>query len=215
VSDDVIEVTPDPAIPEVDPLAEAKAEVEAEKARLADREKALTKGFNEIAEREKAVSARAIPDDPSDVDPDLEKQLNPYIERAVQSKYGGAIEAAQSAFLVSVDSEMERFAEKSGVDKQALNDVITSYGLRPKDATMASIRDVFAKAAAIHTSTTFDPEAERQRLREEILKEAADGTTVDAVRPIRTEVAGAEPDLESMSASERYAYLVNKGVRPE
>lgn len=219
MSDDTTIPTPEvpEETPEADPLAEARAALEAREAELAAKEKSLQKGFNEIAERERAVASRSIPATPeAELDPELEKQLDPYIDRLVAKKYGGALDAAQSAFFVSVEAELERFSEKENVEPEVLNAVIEEYGLRPQDASIASVRDVFRKAAALHRATTFDAEAERQRLREELLKEQAGGTRVDAVRPLRTEVGGAELDeaaLEALSPAERYAYLKNAGVK--
>src|SRR5512133_3124182 len=86
-----------------DPIAEKEAALAAKEAELAAKEKSLQKGFNEIAAREKAVASKTLPADPeSPMDPELKAQLDPYIKAAVQEQYGGTLEAAQSAFAVSV-----------------------------------------------------------------------------------------------------------------
>jgi protoporphyrinogen oxidase len=190
--------TPDPAAE----LAASKAALEAERAKFeAERKKQernLNKWSTELAEREKRTTGALTSDTP--LDPEVEKLLDSYSER----KWAPQLEIARSAYVASITSELDRFAEKNGVDAGTIEDVMNAQGIAPRDATMEAAREAFSKALRLHKADTFDEASYRTKLKEEILAELVkDGEKVEGVRPKRTEVV-TESDEDSMNATELY-----------
>lgn len=177
--------TPDPAAD----LEKQRAEFEAEKKRLEREKRNLNKWSMELAEREKR--GVTIKDD-EPLDPEVEKLLDKYAEK----KLAPQLEIAHSAYAAAVTSELDRFAEKNGVDPEVIEDIIQSGKVTFRDSSIASVREGFSQALAFHKASNFNEDEYRAKLKAEILADLTkDGEKIEGIRPKRTEVStGADED---------------------
>lgn len=175
--------------PTPDPLAERQAELDAKAAELAKKEKDLGRGFQEIAERERALTPK---EDKFAGTPDLDEDSRKLLDKYIDSKLGNQLGLVERMYVDMANSELERFAEAKGIDVDVLKDTIRDYGLAPTDDSIASMRSVFDRAAKVVKASEFDEESYRKKVedevRESLLKQYAEqGVSVDAITPTRTE----------------------------
>lgn len=202
VTEEVDEVTEEPA---PDPLAE-------ERARIAERERELQKGFDEIARREREIQSRAPEPTPTDDDDEFDPEAMKVLERALaKTPYAQAV---QNLYVETAEAELQRFAEKKGIDPDKLRDTIAEKRLLAGAGTsLAAVQSALKDAADILTAKTFDPEAERERIRaEEIQKLRDEGVRIEDVKPKRTEIGTGKADFfdEDLSPDERYRIALQK-----
>ena len=204
---------PTEAAPE--PEAAPAPDLTAKEKELAKKERALQKGFAEIARREKELQVppmKAIDegDDIPDLDPVAQKALKKYLD----SQYGGYFQAQEMLTADLFESELENFAEKKGVDADDLRDFVSEKGLQPKDYSRKGFRELLNDSYTL--MKPYDPEAERERItaevREQVLKELADqGVVVEAVKPKRSDNSALPSNVDEMTPEERLSFYQRKG----
>lgn len=196
--------------PQIDPevaerlKAEAKAEIEAE---YSKKERDLQRGFEEIAERERRLAAPPVQAEPvPELDPEAERAVSALIER----QYGSRLASAEQAMEAIANDKLKAFAAEKGVEAGALRETIAEFGLVRKPG-LEGVEDAIEAAYRIQQSKTFDPEAERARIREELLAEAQGGVRVEGITPRRgTPAVSSNEDVHEMSTADRMAYYKEK-----
>lgn len=201
------EPAPEPA-PEPEPVvADDFAEREAA---LKKRERELNAWNMKIAEREKALvgSGQEKPAEPlGQLDDEAAKVLDAFI----QSKYGDKFQLIDTFYNNAVQETVETFAAQKGVEPEELFSTLQESGVQPADYTPKGLKTALEAAYAIKERKAFDPEAERAKLRAEILAEMNERGLATAEPVGRVDLEGG-PDIDSdeLSPAEKYARIIAK-----
>ena len=207
--------TPDAAPP---PEPEPQPDLEARLKELEKKEKALQKGFQEIAEREKRIAAPkpTVDDDPlANLDPEAQKILDAFMEKKL-----GAYEQAVGGLLNdTMESEMESYAKAKDIDPEAMMEVVRDKGLAPKGFTRKDRLEVYDLAAAVvQANNRVDIDTlVNEKVEARLAELAEQGQIAGAPRPARTEVApeGADSFNEDWPAEQKLSFWKKKGYIKE
>lgn len=196
---------PEPVAPDADAL---RQEIEAERAALKKKESELNKWSMTLAERERSYQPPVqtpAPEVVPDLDPEAQKVLDAYFEK----KYGGVEKAVSALYADTVEAEMERFAAAKGIEPDALKQTLIEQNIQPTEMTLKGIRRSFETAKAIMDASKFNPDAEREKLKAEILADLTErGVRIEGVEPKpKTPTKGVDFDDDSLTPAERYAAL--------
>jgi len=215
--------------PETEPEPEAE-EPETEQPQvptpeqLQKKEHDLQKGFEEVARRKKELdeiqsrlAAGAIEED-EDLEPEAAEDLTPeareILKRFVSNEFGPVFNTVETMYAEMVNSELSRFASEKGVDEATLVETIRDNGLFPKDYSLASAKEVYERAYALHRAENFDEKTLEERIREKVLSELAEqGVRVEGVSPKASTPPEPEASGESvydMTPDERLKHLQRK-----
>lgn len=193
---------PEPVAPEADTL---RQEIEAERAALKKKESELNKWSMTLAERERTYQPvqTPTPDVVPDLDPEAQKVLDAYFEK----KYGGVEKAVSALYADTVEAEMERFAVAKGIEPDALKQTLIEQNIQPAEMSLKGIRKSFETAKAIMDASKFNPDAEREKLKAEILADLTErGVRIEGVEPkTKTPTKGVDLDDDALTPAERYA----------
>ncbi len=149
------------------------------------------------------VAAPADTDDPyAGLDPSSAatlKKITEYEARRIAAEMVAQVapgaELGVAQFNRAAQKEFETFAQSNDVDGSELSEVMDTHNLWPDKPDLELLNEQMKVAAAFIKQSKFDPEAEREKLREEILKELKDeGASVKAVEPNKPVVKEPEPD---------------------
>ena len=206
---------PTEAAPEPEPqpdLAAERAEWEKERAK---KERALQKGFDEIARRERELQNVAQPkveegDDIPDLDPVAQKALKKYLD----TQYGGYFQAQEMLTQDLFESELESFADKKGVDADDLREFVQTKGLAPKEYTRKGFREMLSDSYTLMSPVNLDEAIENAKRegREAALRELADqGIIVEGVKPKRSETSALPANVDDMTPEQRLDFYHRKG----
>jgi hypothetical protein len=204
--EEVIEQAPEveEGTPEVDETEAEREKIRAEvEAEFAKKEKALQKGFQEIADRERAISSPPPVDD--DV-PELDETAAKALKKFIETEYGAQLGQSTAVMNSLAERELQKFASDKEVDADEIRALIEDYGLVKKPG-LDGVEDALNKAYNLQRALNFDPKAEAEKLREQSIAEAEEGVRVEGVKPKR----GASPvssneDVHEMSTADRLAY---------
>lgn len=206
-----LEEAPPETPPEPD-LEAIKTSIAEERAALEKEKKALQKGFQEIARREKEVTRPPVDDDDT---PDLDDAAKAALGKYMQKEYGGYFSGLEKLYEDMASNEVERYAKDHELDADDLRAAISDNGLAPQDPTISAVRDTLEKAARIVQSSKFDLDKERERLKAELREELAEqyekGVNIEGLRPKRGEAAAPEGDIYEMTPEQRLAWYKEKG----
>ena len=208
LSDDVQHEAPPP---------EPAADLAAKEAELKRKEAELNKWNMRIAEREKALAGEPKPE-PKKADGELpplsedaEKVLDDFIQRRLGSKLG----VIDTLFQDTIDAELENFAASKGVEADVLRETLAASGIQPKEFSRRGFREAFSAAYDIHQSRSFDRDAEREKMKAEILAELKEqGIRPDSVEPSSRVDLDSEPvnmmDDGELSPADKYNAILSK-----
>ena len=200
------------------PAPEPTPDLEARLKELEKKEKALQKGFQEIAAREKRLTAApsvapAADDDPlANLDPEAQKILDAFVER----KLGAYNQAVGSLLNDTMESELESYAKSKDVDPADIMEVITERNLQPRGFTRKDRMDVYDLAAAVVKANRDDDIESRiqAEVEKRIASLAEQGQVAGAPRPARVDVGEDEvvnPD-DFDNPADRIAWYKRKGL---
>ena len=204
---------PQEAAPESAP--EPAPDYAAKEKELAKKERALQKGFDEIARRERELQNVAQPkieegDEIPDLDPVAQKALKKYLD----SQYGGYFQAQEMLTQDLFESELESFADKKGVDADDLREFVQTKGLAPKEYTRKGFREMLSDSYTLMSPVNLDEAIENAKRegREAALRELADqGIIVEGVKPKRSDNTAFPTDVDNMTTQERLEFYARKG----
>jgi hypothetical protein len=193
-------------------LQRLKEELDAQRAELDKRSRDLNKGFMEIADRERRLTAE--PEEKDDEVPEVPPEAAKILDRYIDKRTKPLEEALQNTYVESVGMELERFAEKAGRTEEELLTVVQEYNLTPKDNSLGAAREVFKKAADIMEAKSRGSEEDlKAKLKAEILEELAKtGVRIEGVAAAR-ELPDDNPDEEELSQSQKYE-LFKRRAKP-
>lgn len=125
----------------------------------------------------------------------LKRAIRREAEAVISSTVGPKADLAEELFNQSSRKAFLAFAESAHVDPETIAGIMEDHNLWPSEPSLEALTHQMEAAAAIHRSREFDPEAERERIRAEVLKEQVkDGSSVKAVEPSKPEVTDKETD---------------------
>ena len=212
-----VEAPPEPeAVPETTPeqdYAKLKADLEAERAKLEKDRKALSKGFNEIAQRERELT-KPTEEDVPELDPTATKAL----EAFMQKKYGTYFNGVESLYDDLANSELVRVAKENDIEPDTLRETIVERGLAPQQASLSALRTSLETAAKLVKADNFSPDTVREEIRaeerEKLLKELNEqGVNIEAVKPKRSDATAkaTSVDFDRMTPDQKIAWYKDQG----
>ena len=211
--------TPEPVADEKAPEPEIDRgkEYEEREAALKKREAELNKWNMRIAEREKQLEAAPQKQtEPSGEElPPLSDEASKVLDDWFQKKYGQRISVIDTLFEDTIESELESFASSKGVEPEELRQVLSEAGIQPQTYSRKGFKDAFNAAYDIHRARSFNPESEREKMKEEIIAELkGQGIRIDSIEPSsRVDLeqdAGDYMENEEMSPDEKYHAILKK-----
>ena len=182
-------------------------------------QKALAKGFREIAERERRLEGQSAPaadeEEVGDLDPRGERVLDKYLDK----RLGSVLQTVEDNYREDVLSEIDIAAEKAGIEADDLIEMIESRNLQPRNRSVKAAREVINTAVDIIKSKSApSEEALRAKIEEEILQKLAqergEGIAFEGVKPKKpgTPAPDSQGDVYDLSESARYKLLKERGV---